>query len=169
MVTFAIPQLKPRKLFLDEMEKGSLPEYLYASASFPLLFKTAKIETQKFTDGGLSDNLPATILQGVQGNEDLKGTHINWKINGLRFQYRFIEKIAVGVNCNKNRKYAFHFNSIIIYNLQHFTPERGNFVQPSRKKCEGLVENLLPLVSAQMSSVLLEIFGGIVKNHYRKG
>jgi predicted acylesterase/phospholipase RssA len=69
IVTFAIPQFKPLKLFLNEMEPGRLSEYLYASASFPL-FKAAKIENQYFTDGGVNDNVPAGMMQ-ERGYRDL--------------------------------------------------------------------------------------------------
>lgn len=62
LVTFAVPQLKPVKRFLNEMEHGRLVEYLYASASFPL-FKAAKIDKQYFTDGGMNDNVPAGMMQ----------------------------------------------------------------------------------------------------------
>ncbi len=69
IVTFAVPQMKPIKLFLDEMEPGKLPEYLYASASFPL-FKAAKIDNQHFTDGGMNDNVPSSMMQN-RGYRDL--------------------------------------------------------------------------------------------------
>jgi predicted acylesterase/phospholipase RssA len=69
IVTFAVPQFRPLRLFLDEMEGGRLPEYLYASASFPL-FKAAKIENQYFTDGGVNDNVPSVMMQD-RGYRDL--------------------------------------------------------------------------------------------------
>lgn len=69
IVTFGISKFRPLKIFLDQMEPGSLPEYLYASASFPL-FKMAKIEEKRFTDGGVWDNLPWSMLT-ERGYRDL--------------------------------------------------------------------------------------------------
>lgn len=69
VVTFGVSKFRPLKIFLDEMEPGSLPDYLYASASFPL-FKMAKIEDKRFTDGGVWDNLPWSMLT-ERGYRDL--------------------------------------------------------------------------------------------------
>jgi len=46
------------------ISKGNLFEYLIASASMPLLFKPKYIEGNYYVDGGVSNNMPAKVLQG---------------------------------------------------------------------------------------------------------
>ena len=49
------------KLFKDDIPEGDLYKYLIASASLPF-FKTKTLSGEKFTDGGLLDNMPVDML-----------------------------------------------------------------------------------------------------------
>ncbi len=62
LVTYRLSDLKPQKLFLEDIREGLLCDYLLASASFPG-FKTTKIMGKQFIDGGVYDNLPYSMAR----------------------------------------------------------------------------------------------------------
>jgi NTE family protein len=62
LVTVKLKNLKPCEIFLDEIPVGTLADYLLASASFPV-FKRAEINGNHFTDGGVYDNIPFTMMK----------------------------------------------------------------------------------------------------------
>jgi len=62
LVTVNVNRLKPVEIFLDNIPKGQLTDYLLASASFPA-FKQAKIDGKKYTDGGIYDNIPYKMIK----------------------------------------------------------------------------------------------------------
>ncbi len=62
LVTFNVGRLKPVELFLDSINNGKLAEYLLASASFPA-FKRTTIDGNKYTDGGIYDNIPYRMIK----------------------------------------------------------------------------------------------------------
>ncbi|OQY31804.1 MAG: hypothetical protein B6241_13120 [Spirochaetaceae bacterium 4572_59] len=57
VVTFNLSDLHAEKTFIDEMEPGTVLDYLMASSAFPGLEQTL-IKGKKFIDGGISDNMP---------------------------------------------------------------------------------------------------------------
>jgi NTE family protein len=57
IVTVDLSSLKPRQLFLEDMEEGKVLDYLMASAAFPG-FKAPVIEGKKYMDGGVFENIP---------------------------------------------------------------------------------------------------------------
>jgi NTE family protein len=61
LVTISLQDLKPMELFIDDIPKGKLVDYLMASANFPL-FKTEVLEGKKFIDGAIYDNCPVGML-----------------------------------------------------------------------------------------------------------
>ena len=61
LVTVALPHLKPRALFLDEMEKGTLLDYLLASSAFFPAMQGQTIHGAVHIDGGYYDNLPIEL------------------------------------------------------------------------------------------------------------
>ena len=62
VVTVNVSDLKPREVFIDEMEKGRLIDYLMASSALPG-FSAPEIEGKKYTDGGLWDNIPYAMAR----------------------------------------------------------------------------------------------------------
>ncbi len=60
VVAIDLEKKKPLEIYLDDMEKGSLNDYLIASASLPI-FKSEEAR-RKFLDGGFYDNLPIRML-----------------------------------------------------------------------------------------------------------
>jgi NTE family protein len=53
--------MKPFELFLNEIPRGQLIDFLMASASFPI-FKLEKMDGKMFIDGGVFDNMPINLL-----------------------------------------------------------------------------------------------------------
>ena len=61
LVTFSLSDLKSKELFKDEIPKGKLRDYIFASANLPI-FKLDKIEDKIYIDGGFYDNLPIGLM-----------------------------------------------------------------------------------------------------------
>lgn len=61
MVTVSFTDLKALELFVKDIPKGQVADYLFASANYPL-FRSAKIDEKIYLDGGIYDNLPVRML-----------------------------------------------------------------------------------------------------------
>jgi NTE family protein len=62
IVTVNTSDLRPRELFIDDMEEGRVVDYVMASAAFPG-FQRPVIEGKKYMDGGLYDNIPYSMAR----------------------------------------------------------------------------------------------------------
>jgi len=84
IVTFNVSDMKPREVFLDDMEHGQLKDYILASAAFPG-FDQPVIEGKKHIDGGVYNNLPydVAISRGYKNIivVDVSGIGVNRRIN----------------------------------------------------------------------------------------
>lgn len=69
IVTVSLSDLKPLELYIEDIPKGKLIDYIIASANFPA-FKSEKIDGKKFIDGGLYNNLPINLLSN-KGYKDI--------------------------------------------------------------------------------------------------
>lgn len=69
IVTINLSPFKPLYIFLDDIPKGELKEYLMASAYLPI-FKSERIGGKLYLDGGFYDNLPFKMLV-EKGYKDL--------------------------------------------------------------------------------------------------
>ncbi|MFP4697198.1 MAG: patatin-like phospholipase family protein [Eubacteriales bacterium] len=61
LVTVSVSDLKPLEIFLEDIPKGQLIDFLIASSYFPF-FKKEKINGKRFIDGGFRNNLPVNML-----------------------------------------------------------------------------------------------------------
>lgn len=61
LVTFSVDEREAVELFIEDIPKGELIDYLMASAAMPGL-KSAVIDDKKYLDGGFADNIPANML-----------------------------------------------------------------------------------------------------------
>jgi NTE family protein len=61
MVTFSVSDLKPVKVFKNDIPDGKLIDYLMASSCFPA-FRRHEIDNKKFIDGGVYDNIPISLM-----------------------------------------------------------------------------------------------------------
>jgi len=84
VVTFNVSDMKPREVFLEDMERGQLKDYILASAAFPG-FDQPVIEGKKHIDGGVYNNLPydVAISRGYKNIivVDVSGIGVNRRIN----------------------------------------------------------------------------------------
>lgn len=62
IVTYDISNKEPRELFIEDIPKGMLTDYILASASIPI-FKRDKIDGNYYIDGAVYDNLPFGMLE----------------------------------------------------------------------------------------------------------
>ena len=92
VVTFNISDFKPGYVFLDEMDEGTVLDYLMASAAFPGLEQTV-IGGKSFIDGGIVDNMPydMALARGYRNIivVDISGMGVNRKpdITGTKTVY----------------------------------------------------------------------------------
>lgn len=61
IVTFSLTEMKPVEIFIDEIPKGELKNYLLASSALPH-FKMDKFHGIKYLDGGVYNALPTDLL-----------------------------------------------------------------------------------------------------------
>lgn len=61
LVTFSLTDFKPVTVFKDEIPKGLLIDYLLASSCLPG-FQPLEINSKRFIDGGLYDNIPVSLM-----------------------------------------------------------------------------------------------------------
>lgn len=60
LVAYSISELKPYMLYIEEIPKGMLADYILSSANFPL-FKREEIGGRLFVDGGVYSNIPVKM------------------------------------------------------------------------------------------------------------
>ncbi len=97
VVTFNVTDMKPVRTFLDEMEEGTVLDFLLASAAVPGLEQT-EIKGKKFIDGGVWDNMPYDMARargykniiiidisgmGVNRRPNIEGSHTVYIKNSI--------------------------------------------------------------------------------------
>jgi len=84
VVTFDLTSMKPREIFIEDMEQGQLLEYILASSAFPG-FDRPVIRGKRHMDGGVYNNLPYDLAtsRGYRNIivADLSGIGVNRRIN----------------------------------------------------------------------------------------
>jgi NTE family protein len=61
LVTFSLSDFKPVTVFKNEIPEGLLIDYLLASSCLPG-FRSHEINSKKFVDGGIYDNIPISLI-----------------------------------------------------------------------------------------------------------
>ncbi len=61
LVTYSLSDMESKELYLEDIPKGSLHNYILASAYYPA-FKFERLEGKFFFDGGLRNNMPINLL-----------------------------------------------------------------------------------------------------------
>lgn len=83
IVTICVSTFKPIEVFIDDIPKGKLVDYIMASASLPG-FKKLFIDNELFIDGGLYNNVPSAMLLTKGCNHiievDIEGPGIRRKL-----------------------------------------------------------------------------------------
>lgn len=90
LVTFCLSDMRPKKLFIEDIPKGKLIDYLMATSNLPV-FKRQKIDDKKFLDGGAYDNCSVEMLYEA-GYKDIIAIRLFKRKNGIRNYYRLSKK-----------------------------------------------------------------------------
>ncbi len=61
LVTVSLTEMKPLEVFIEDIPKGKIHDYLLASAYLPG-FKQEKLSGERFIDGGFHDNTPINLI-----------------------------------------------------------------------------------------------------------
>lgn len=79
MVTVNLTDMKSMELFIEDIPKGKLVEFLIASANLPA-FRIEEVDGKKYLDGGFYNNLPIDFL-ATKGYKDIIAVRTNaWGI-----------------------------------------------------------------------------------------
>lgn len=82
LVTFCISDMTPKRLFIEDIPKGKLVDYLLATSNLPV-FKRQKIDDKSFLDGGAYDNCSVEMLYDA-GYKDIVAIRIFKRRNRIR-------------------------------------------------------------------------------------
>ncbi len=69
LVTVRLNDLKPMELTIKEIEKGKLSQYIMASSYLPVFKMQKIIDDSYYLDGGVSNNLPISLLEKMGCNK----------------------------------------------------------------------------------------------------
>ncbi|HPR95676.1 MAG TPA: patatin-like phospholipase family protein [Thermotogota bacterium] len=61
LVTVSLTDMKPLEVFIEDIPKGQIHNYLLASAYLPV-FKKERLDGARFIDGGFHDNTPVNLI-----------------------------------------------------------------------------------------------------------
>lgn len=86
LVTVSLTDMKPMELFVEDIPKGKLTEYLLASSFLPG-FKPQELDGKRFVDGGMYDNLPINLIT-KKGYKDI----IAVEMDSIGFKQKVDEK-----------------------------------------------------------------------------
>jgi NTE family protein len=137
VVTINISDLQPREVFLEEMEPGTVVDYLMASSAFPG-FAPSTIEGKKHIDGGLWDNLPYEMARSRGWKKiillDVSGLGLNRRPDFEGAQTVYIKNsISLGGAFDFDRDFLDRFGALgYLDTLRAFGRLAGRyaFVQP---------------------------------------
>ncbi len=82
LVTMCITDMKPQELFIEDIPKGKLIDYLIATSNLPV-FQRARIDDKQFIDGGAWDPCPIEMLEG-EGYTDIITVRVYKKLSRIR-------------------------------------------------------------------------------------
>lgn len=96
IVTVSLSDLKPLEIYIEDIPKGKLVEFLMASAYFPA-FKREKIDGKRYIDGGVYNNLPVNLLRDKE-YEDLILIRTHGVGNVKKFDLNGLNTITIAPN-----------------------------------------------------------------------
>ena len=162
VVTFNISDMKAKEVFLEQMEEGTVIEYLMASSAFPG-FNHAVIKGKKYIDGGVYDNIPYKLarLRGYKKiiTIDISGMGVNKRPNIEGSETIYIKNsINMGGVLDFNKDFLSRFQELgYLDTMKTFGVLKGlnYFIEPDRK-WEKIFHKLLadPVLLAILSPYL---------------
>jgi NTE family protein len=70
VVTYCLSNRKPLELFKEDIPRGELLDYIFASAHYPA-FRFDRIDGKYYFDGGIYNNLPLNVLCRKKGYDEI--------------------------------------------------------------------------------------------------
>ena len=116
VVSFNLSEMKPREVYIEEMEEGELINYVLASSAFPG-FERPEIGGKKYIDGGVYDNIPYAMARSRGYKNiivvDISGIGVKKKMNieGVRMVY-IKNSINMGRVLDFDRKFLDEFTQL---------------------------------------------------------
>ncbi len=152
VMTVNVSELKPREVFIDRMESGTVLEYLMASSALPG-FAAPEIEGDKYADGGLWDNMPYAMARRRGYRRiivvDISGAGVNRRPDVAGSETVYIKNsIDFGGVLDFDRAFLDRFNELgYLDTLRVFGKLKGYsyFVKPA----DRLEKRFLSLFSRQ--------------------
>lgn len=95
LVTYNLSDKQPEELFIEDIPEGKVIDYLMASSSLPV-FKTMKIDSKVYLDGGVYDNCPLHMLE-KRGYKDVFVIRVFKKLK-IRNYKNIIERGNVNIH-----------------------------------------------------------------------
>lgn len=149
VVTFNLSDMKPREIFLDEMEPGTVIDYIMASSAFPG-FHNPVIRGKKYIDGGIYDNLPYSMARSRGYRRiiviDISGMGVNRRPNIEGTETIYIKNsLNMGGVLNFNRNFLNRYRRLgYLDTLRTFGALKGTlfFMERDRKWEKRFVELL---------------------------
>lgn len=149
VMTFSLSEMKPREVFIEEMEDGEIVNYALASSAIPGFHKP-NIAGKQYIDGGVYDNMPYAMARKRGYRNiilvDISGAGINRKpdIRGTRTTY-IKNSINMGGMLVFQRGFLSDFNTLgYLDTMKVFGQLRGidYFIEPDEKVENAFVEFL---------------------------
>lgn len=166
LVTFCISDMRPQEVFIEDIPKGQLVDYLLASSNLPV-FKRAKIDKKSFLDGGAFDNCSVEMLYNA-GYRDIIALRLFTK-NKIRNYSTLIKNKDLHLKMfapNVELPYILNFdtnnlNRLLAYGyydtikqLDKLDGYYYTFNKISERDVEKLLENLTPNISLNLVNIL---------------
>ena len=94
LVTLCLSDKKGKELYIEDIPKGELVDYLMASSNLPI-FKRVTIDNKKYVDGGLYDDCPVSMLE-KEGYKDVIAIR-TFKKNRIRDYKNIIKRNKINL------------------------------------------------------------------------
>lgn len=149
VITFNLSDMKAKEVFLDEMEPGTVIDYLMASSAFPG-FHNPVIKGKKYIDGGVVDNIPYSLARSRGYKKiitiDISGMGINKRPNIEGTDTIYIKNsINMGGVLDFNREFLDRFQELgYLDTMKTFGQLKGiNYFMKPDRKIERIFSELL--------------------------
>ncbi len=98
LVTINLTDFKPMKLFINDIPKGKLVDYLLASSFLPV-FKQEKLDGKIFLDGGFYDDMPVDMLIDKQYRNiitsEIKFSFTKNEFSMMKYEWEGIDLVRI--------------------------------------------------------------------------